>query len=169
MATTSKPVFGFGWIETGLRVAWLSNTLLLNPSSASAGLKQPSVRASQLTILLLNPSSASAGLKPATEYTYHLDTSLLNPSSASAGLKLAAVLRRLHARYASKPVFGFGWIETFSQTAKTISAVASKPVFGFGWIETYKADFSNLNTVILLNPSSASAGLKQLYKLDEVK
>ena len=63
--------------------------VLLNPSSASAGLKPMASFADADKAILLNPSSASAGLKPANS-TSPLGRSkaLLNPSSASAGLKL---------------------------------------------------------------------------------
>ena len=45
-----------------------------------------------------------------------------------------------------------------------ISSSASKPFFGFGWIETIRKVVSILETYKLLNHSSASAGLKQTGK-----
>ena len=61
---TSKPFFRFGWIETltDEKVKRIP-ALLLNPSSASAGLKQQMLRRVSTFLQLLNPSSASAGLK----------------------------------------------------------------------------------------------------------
>ena len=37
---------------------------------------------------------------------------------------------------------------------------STKPFFGFGWIETRHSHFWGLIVLLLLNPSSASAGLK---------
>ena len=60
----SKPVFGFGWIETFELGRDTDNTrILLNPSSASAGLKLNLIMDLVIVHVLLNPSSASAGLK----------------------------------------------------------------------------------------------------------
>ena len=62
---------------------------------------------------------------------------LLNPSSASAGLKL---------------IIAFNF---------KCELITSKPVFGFGWIETGSVINKVMNKELLLNPSSASAGLKR--------
>ena len=61
---------------------------LLNPSSASAGLKHNITEIGNIvSMILLNPSSASAGLKLQKGIRRVNKTLLLNPSSASAGLK----------------------------------------------------------------------------------
>ena len=92
---------------------------LLNPSSASAGLKQLHLNRIESFYLLLNPSSASAGLKPVGfDLRDKGSTPLLNPSSASAGLKQISRYVCLK-EVTSKPVFGFGWIETDLQETKT--------------------------------------------------
>ena len=136
----SKPFFGFGWIETNIiKYCKSSRRQLLNPSSASAGLKR-------LTIVFLA-----------------FIIVLLNPSSASAGLKLSVGVNGFNFAYqASKPFFGFGWIETWRYGCCISKQLPSKPFFGFGWIETFLAAENKPEYVILLNPSSASAGLKRL-------
>ena len=89
---------------------------------------------------------------------------LLNLSSASAGLKHGAILPPVWCALSSKPVFGFGWIETvlILATCKR-PQMSSKPVFGFGWIETILVCVGRIHQC-LLNPSSASAGLKLVIK-----
>ena len=65
----------------------------------------------------------------------------------------------------SKPFFGFGWIETKDGIVVTVPATfASKPFFGFGWIETFSFLLRFRLLKLLLNHSSASAGLKHLCK-----
>ena len=61
---------------------------------------------------------------------------LLNPSSASAGLKQSFQITLMNPNRATKPFFGFGWIETCLRVFCTIKQASTKPFFGFGWIET---------------------------------
>ena len=86
----TKPFYGFGCIETMKhKYCSLLNILLLNPSMASAVLKQENIKTMLLLFFLLNPSMASAVLKPPyVNIICVRDSTLLNPSMASAVLKL---------------------------------------------------------------------------------
>ena len=70
--------------------------------------------------------------------------------------------------YSTKPFFGFGWIETNARCLRTIQKGTTKPFFGFGWIETLWVIY--IPTVLnqLLNPSSASAGLKLKLMIEAI-
>ena len=75
----------------------------------------------------------------------------------------AQELYKMITQKSTKPFFGFGWIETVNlQVHRDLAEYATKPFFGFGWIETLNLYLITGFIRLLLNPSSASAGLKRL-------
>ena len=94
MLQPTKPFFGFGWIETMSFLArFMQRIKLLNPSSASAGLKQTAVIEEVVAVVATKPFFGFGWIETFDFANITgIGCLLLNPSSASAGLKLVVVV-----------------------------------------------------------------------------